>query len=952
MADNLVIVESPAKAKTIKKYLGKDFDVLASYGHVRDLKPKEGAVDPDHGFAMQYQVLEKNERHVDAIAKTLRKSKALYLATDPDREGEAIAWHLKEILEERGDLDGKDVHRVVFYEITKNAIRDAVAQPRGLSFELVNAQQARRALDYLVGFNLSPLLWKKVRQGLSAGRVQSPALRMICEREAEIAAFIAQEYWTIDGEGGHASPSFPLKLIEYRGQKVEQFSFVNEAQAREVEQTIEAAARSGAARDAAAPTPARDSSPSGAEVIGELLVAAIDRKQRRRNPAPPFTTSTLQQEAARKLGFNARRTMRLAQQLYEGLDIGEGSVGLITYMRTDSVSLAAEAISEIREVAAGLYGKDEVADEPRIYKTKSKNAQEAHEAIRPTSARITPAHVEGKVDGDLYRLYSLIWKRAVASQMSHAVFDTVAVDMLAGPDGPERHMLRANGSTLIKPGFISVYQEGTDDTKADDTDHILPPMKEGDIVSLLTLRAEQHFTEPPPRFSEASLVKALEEHGIGRPSTYATIISTLQDREYVEMDARRFIPTDIGKIVNRFLTDHFHQYVEYGFTAAMEDELDAVSRGEEEWTTPLEKFWKPFIDQVEKIEKNVTREQVAQARELGKDAATGKPVTVRMGRFGPFVQIGTKDDEEKPRFAGLRPGQKMDTLTLAAAMELFKLPRTLGVTADGETVITNVGRFGPYVKYGSKYVSLKEDDPYEVTLERALEVIRLKQEADANRTITDFGVDGIQVLNGRYGPYVTDGKKNAKIPKDRDPKTLTLEECRVLIEQAPARGGRFGRGKRGAPGGKAGAGKAAADNRAAAAAGNGKATDGDRTGATAGAQASKAKRPRPSTPASAGAKSAATASSKAAAATGSKSPSGAKSAAATVGAKLAATTAGSKSTAPPAREATQRAQAGGPKSAATGKAHAAAKAPATSGTGAPPTKASPKPPATRSRGEK
>src|SRR5882724_3923833 len=829
MADNLVIVESPAKAKTIKKYLGKDFDVLASYGHVRDLKPKEGAVDPEHGFSMHYQVLEKNERHVDAIAKTLRKSKALYLATDPDREGEAIAWHLKEILEERGELAGKDVHRVVCYEITKNAIREAVAQPRGLSYDLVNAQQARRALDYLVGFNLSPLLWKKVRQGLSAGRVQSPALRMICEREAEIAAFIAQEYWTIDGEGAHASPSFPLKLIEYRGQKVEQFSFVNETQAREVEQTIEAAARAAARRDA--------------EGLGELLVAAIDRKQRRRNPAPPFTTSTLQQEAARKLGFNARRTMRLAQQLYEGLDIGDGSVGLITYMRTDSVSLAAEAISEIREVAGNLYGKDEVAEEPRIYKTKSKNAQEAHEAIRPTSAAITPASVERKIDDDLYRLYSLIWKRAVASQMSHALFDTVAVDMLAGPDGPERHLLRATGSTLVKAGYMSVYEEGTDDAKAAETDHVLPPMQEGDPVTLLALRPEQHFTEPPPRYSEASLVKALEEHGIGRPSTYAAIISTLQDREYVEMDNRRFVPTDIGKIVNRFLTHHFHRYVEYGFTAAMEDELDAVSRGEEEWTTPLDKFWKPFIDQVDNIEKNVTREQVALARELGKDAATGKPVTVRMGRFGPFVQIGTKDEEEKPRFAGLRPGQKMDTINLSAAMELFKLPRKLGKTADGEDIITNVGRFGPYVKYGSKYVSLKEDDPYEVSLERALEVIRLKQEADANRTITDFGVEGIQVLNGRYGPYVTDGKKNAKIPKDRDPKTLTLEECRVLIEQAPARGaGRFGRGKRGAAGKQAAGGKAAADSRAAAAGGNGKA---GANGTDGGEKAVKGKRPRP-----------------------------------------------------------------------------------------------------------
>ncbi len=776
MAENLVIVESPAKARTIKKYLGKDFDVLASYGHVRDLVPKEGAVDPDRGFAMQYQVLEKNERHLEAISRALRKAKALYLATDPDREGEAIAWHLLEILRSRRELGSKQVHRVAFYEITRNAIREAVAQPRALSAELVNAQQARRALDYLVGFNLSPLLWKKVRRGLSAGRVQSPALRMICEREEEIAAFKAREYWTLEAEGEHSAQQFPLKLLEYRGTKVEQFSFVTESEARAVENAVRAAS-------------------GGNGSAGALKVFAIDRKQRRRNPAPPFTTSTLQQEAARKLGFNARRTMRLAQQLYEGVDVGDGNVGLITYMRTDSVSLAAEAIREIREVAARLYGAQEVAEEARIYKTKSKNAQEAHEAIRPTSAAITPGDIEGKLDSELFKLYALIWRRAVASQMSHAVFDTVAVDMLAGPDGPERHMLRANGSTLVKAGYIAVYQEGADDAKADDADHVLPPMSEGDAVKLLAIHAEQHFTEPPPRYSEASLVKALEEHGIGRPSTYATIISTLQDREYVEMDNRRFVPTDIGKIVNRFLTQHFHRYVEYGFTAAMEDELDAVSRGEEDWTIPLEKFWKPFIKQVRSTDKNVTREQVAQARELGKDPATGKPVTVRMGRYGPFVQIGSKDDPEKPRFAGLRPGQKMDAINLAEAFELFKLPRTLGATAEGEPIIANTGRFGPYVKYGAKYVSLKEDDPYTVTLERAVEVIRLKKEADANRIIADFG-DGLQVLNGRYGPYVTDGKKNAKIPKDRDPKSLTLAECRVMIEHAPERGARFGRGRR------------------------------------------------------------------------------------------------------------------------------------------------------------
>jgi DNA topoisomerase-1 len=774
MPDNLVIVESPAKGRTIKKYLGKDFEVLASYGHVRDLVPKEGAVDPDAGFAMRYQLIERNERHVEAIAKALRKAHALYLATDPDREGEAIAWHLFEILKERGALKGKDVHRVVFHEITRNAVREAVAAPRELSLDLVNAQQARRALDYLVGFNLSPLLWKKVRRGLSAGRVQSPALRMICEREQEIDAFMPQEYWSIDAQGEHSQQTFPLKLVEFRGRKVEQFSFTDAAAARDAEQALRSAV--------------------GAS--GALRVFAVDRKQRRRNPSPPFTTSTLQQEASRKLGFSASRTMRLAQQLYEGIDIGEGSVGLITYMRTDSVTLAAEAVTEIRAVIERVYGQDAVASEIRVYRTKSKNAQEAHEAIRPTSAAIIPADIERYLDPDQLKLYALIWKRALACQMAPAVFDTVAVDMLAGPDGAARHVLRANGSTLVKPGYMAVYQEGSDDAGDDDSDHVLPVIETGDAVSLREIVPQQHFTEPPPRFTEASLVKALEEHGIGRPSTYATIISTLRDRGYVDIESRRFTATDIGKIVNRFLTEHFHRYVEYGFTAAMEDELDAVARGEEPWITPLTKFWKPFIRQVEDIEQNVTREQVAQARDLGIDPVSGKPMSVRMGRFGPFVQIGTRDDADKPRFAGLRPGQKMDTITPAEALELFKLPRTLGSSAEGEPVVANIGRFGPYIKYGSKYVSLKDDDPYTVTLERALECIRAKQEADANRIIQDFGAQSIQVLNGRYGPYVSNGEKNARIPKDRDPKTLSLEECRALLEAAPNRPPR-GRGRAG-----------------------------------------------------------------------------------------------------------------------------------------------------------
>jgi len=792
LSSNLVIVESPAKAKTIKKYLGKDFEVLASYGHVRDLVPKEGAVDPAHHFAMKYQVVERNQKHVDAISRALKKAKSLFLATDPDREGEAISWHLYELLKAQGALEGKSVQRVVFYEITKNSVREAMATPRELSVDLVNAQQARRALDFLVGFNLSPLLWKKVRPGLSAGRVQSPALRMICEREDEIAAFVAREYWSIDAELEHSEQKFPGKLVEFRGAKVEQFSFTTESQAREVEQSLLSAA------------------------AGVLTVLTVDRKQRKRNPAPPFTTSTLQQEAARKLGFSAQKTMRVAQQLYEGVDIGEGQVGLITYMRTDSLNLAQEAVGQIREVIVQLYGEAGLSEEPRVFRTKSKNAQEAHEAIRPTAANILPADIESKLEADQFRLYSLIWKRTVACQMAPAIFDTVAVDMLAGAaaaqsaGGDGRTVLRANGSTLVKPGYISVYQEGMDDVVQDDSDHVLPPMQPGDRVKLAAVTPSQHFTEPPPRFSEASLVKALEEYGIGRPSTYASIISTLRDRQYVEIESRRFTATDIGKIVSRFLTQYFTTYVDYDFTAKMEDSLDGVANGEQEWVPLLEKFWKPFIDLVNHTETSVSREEVAQARDLGVDPVSGKPMSVRMGRFGPFVQIGTKDDADKPRFAGLRPGQKMDAVTHTQALELFKLPRKLGTTAAGDEITTNVGRFGPYVKYGSKYVSLKVDDPYEITPERALEVIREKEIADANRLILDFPDANIQVLNGRYGPYITDKARNAKIPKDKDPKSLTLEECQTLLAAAPAR--TFGKwGRKNAKSKTAGADKAAAN---------------------------------------------------------------------------------------------------------------------------------------------
>jgi DNA topoisomerase-1 len=768
MTKNLVIVESPAKAKTISKYLGQDFDVLASYGHVRDLVPKGGAVDPDNRFAMKYQVIERNEKHVNAIIRALKKADALYLATDPDREGEAISWHLVELLKEKNVLDDKHIHRVIFHEITRAAVKEAIEHPRAISSDLVGAQQARRALDYLVGFNLSPLLWKKVQRGLSAGRVQSPALRMIVEREQEIEAFKAREYWTIEADVSKDEQPFASRLVRYGGAKVEQFSFENEAAARDVEKAL---------LDAAG---------------GKLTTVSVDKRQRRRNPAAPFTTSTLQQEASRKLGFNTQWTMRVAQKLYEGIELpDEGNVGLISYMRTDSVTLAALAVEEIRSVIAERYGSENVPESAREFKNKSKNAQEAHEAIRPTSVARTPESLKSALDEDQFRLYSLIWKRTMACQMVPAVFDTVAIDFAAGSE-EAGHRFRSNGSILVEPGFMAVYKEGLDDTAKDvDSDRLLPAIAEGDVINLDVLRPEQHFTEPPPRFTEASLVKTLEEYGIGRPSTYASIIATLKNREYVDMDAKRFMPTDIGRIVNGFLTDHFTQYVDYDFTAKLEDALDAVSLGEKEWVPLLDNFWGPFKSLCDDKEESVTREQVAQARELGLDPKSGKPVTVRMGRYGPFVQIGTKDDEEKPKFAGLRPGQKMNDITLDQAMELFKLPRKLGETPDGLAVSASVGRFGPYVRYGDKYVSIRgEDDPYTIELTRALELIEEKKIADANRIIQDFQAEGIQVLNGRYGPYITDKKKNARVPKDRDPKSLTLKECQELLAAAPDRGRR------------------------------------------------------------------------------------------------------------------------------------------------------------------
>ncbi|HDZ15750.1 MAG TPA: type I DNA topoisomerase, partial [Methylophaga aminisulfidivorans] len=610
MGKKLVIVESPAKAKTIKKYLGKDVEVLASYGHVRDLLPKEGAVDTAKDFAMKYQVIDRNSKHVDAIVKAMKKADSLYLATDPDREGEAISWHLFELLKKRGALKDKDTHRVVFHEITKQAVNDAVANPRELSMDLVNAQQARRALDYLVGFTLSPLLWKKVRRGLSAGRVQSPALRMIVERELEIEAFEAKEYWSIEADAAIEDKAFQAKLTHYEGNKLSQFTVTNAEQSADVVATLNIAAD------------------------GKLLVTNVEKKQRKRNPAAPFTTSTLQQEASRKIGFGAQRTMSVAQQLYEGVDTGEGAVGLITYMRTDSVSLANEAVEEIRGYIAEKYGQKMVPSKPQEYKTKSKNAQEAHEAIRPTSVLRTPEEMKSYLSVDQLKLYTLIWQRTMASQMVHASLNTVAVDLGCG----KGNTFRANGSTVVNPGFMSVYLEGKDDSaKTDKDENLLPAMEVGEIVDLKAIRPEQHFTEPPPRFSEASLVRSLEEHDIGRPSTYASIISTLIQREYVELVTKRFHPTDVGRVVGKFLVQHFTKYVDYNFTAELEDELDAVARGEEEWVPLLRKFWGPFKEQVETKDKEVQRSDVTQEL-LDEDCPKcGKKLSSRLGRSGRFI---------------------------------------------------------------------------------------------------------------------------------------------------------------------------------------------------------------------------------------------------------------------------------------------------------------------------
>lgn len=822
---NLLIVESPSKAKTLKKYLGKDFEVLASYGHVRDLIPKNGAVDPANHFAMKYEVIDRNAKHVDAIAKAVKTCDAIYLATDPDREGEAISWHIAEILKGKKLLKDKVLKRVEFNEITQNAVKHAIEHPRDISMDLVNAQQARRALDYLVGFNLSPLLWKKIRRGLSAGRVQSPALRLIVERELEIEAFRSQEYWTIHMNALKQQHGFDAKLIQLDGKKIEQFSVTNHDQQ--------------------------------AEIVGKLLVASagkttvtrVEKKQRSRSPAAPFTTSTLQQEAVRKLGFTTSRAMRIAQQLYEGIDVGGGTVGLITYMRTDSFSLAAEAVMQIREYVKKNFEAEYLPKSPIMYKTKAKNAQEAHEAIRPTDIFRTPANVRAHLTDEQFKLYEMIWKRSLACQMAQAKFDAVSVDLSIGS---EANLFRASGQTMIFPGFIAVYMEGLDDEE-EEGESKLPYLETGEVLNVDKIFGEQHFTEPPPRYSEASLVKALEEYGIGRPSTYASIISTLQDREYASLDKKRFVPTDVGRVVNKFLTEHFTRYVDYDFTANLENALDSVAEGERDWVPLMDEFWQDFNQTIQAkanvdrpgneildeacpkcgrpLQKQLSRygsfigctgynatpkcdytrrianEDTPANNEpvfIGKDPETGKDISLLNGPYGPYLQLGEAEagSKKKPKRASIPKEISIASVNLEIALRLLSLPRDLGMHPDtGKKIVANIGRFGPYVNHDGKFKSIpKTHSVFDITPDEAVALIA---QANSGPTpLADLGShpsdDGrVEVFSGRYGSYVQHGGVRATLPKSVTPESLTLEEAlNLLAEKAAKESPAKGRSKR------------------------------------------------------------------------------------------------------------------------------------------------------------
>ena len=772
MSSNIVIVESPAKAKTIEKYLGKDFKVISTVGHLRNLPSKNG-VDVSNNYQMKYEYIERDHNKpkqiVREIKKNLKGAKRLYLATDQDREGEVIAWHLTDILEEEKALDGIEILRIVFSEITKKAILDSIDKPRKLSLDLIHAQFARRSIDYLFGMNISPLLWGiGIRKG-SAGRVQSPALKMIVEREEEIRKFIPIEYWSIQAQLLKDKQGFISSLVNIKNEKLDKFFIKNKEQAEDIKNNIIDLANK------------------------ELVVSKITKKQKKRQPAKPFTTSTLQQEASRKLRFGPKRTMGIAQELYTGVDLGDGPIGLITYMRTDSVNISGEAIQEMREIIPVSYGSEYLPEEPREYINKSKNAQEAHEAIRPTSLDRKPDDLKNTLSTDQFNLYSLIWKRTIASQMNDAIMNTVSVEMIASD-----FTFRSSGQSIDFPGFMSVYLEDSDEKNEDENEKILPDLKEGDKVQIKEIIANEHHTQPPGRYTEASLIKSLEKEGIGRPSTYAVIIETLKNKEYVEIENRVLMPTGKGMSACSFLSKNFEDFVKYSYTAELEETLDKIARGENEWVPVTDNFFKHMNIMVKKADE-MSPEEKKQERILGTDPKSGRTVSVRHGPYGPHAMIGTKDDPKeagKPKSASLRPGQDIQTVTLNEVLELFILPRELGSTPDGEIVTACLGRFGPYLNYGEKKnLSLRgaeEEgqepyDPYTITLEEALPLISKKKELDANKIIKDFGEKNIQVLNGRYGPYITDGKKNVKVPKDSEPSELTFEECEELIIKAPVR---------------------------------------------------------------------------------------------------------------------------------------------------------------------
>ena len=747
---NLVIVESPAKAKTISKFLGSDFTVMASMGHVRDLPKSSLGFDPEDNFKPKYMVTADKKKVISDLKKQISKDTTIYLAADEDREGEAIAWHLIPALK----IEKNPIKRIVFHEITKDAILKALENPRDVDQNLVDAQQARRILDRAVGYELSPLLWKKVRYGLSAGRVQSVAVRIIVDRENEIRAFIPEEYWKIKAD--FINPELKSELAKINGKTVK---IENEEQALKIEASLKQ---------------------------GAYKLVDIEEKESTRNPAAPFTTSTLQQEASRKLGLSVKQTMVIAQQLYEGNvgNIPNHTGGLITYMRTDSLNLSTVATTAAKAVIEEEYGKEYSLSKPRVYTSKAKGAQEAHEAIRPVNLALKPSEIKPYVDSMQYKLYSLIWKRTLATQMAVAKIANTTYKIEAGRD--KECEFQVKGQRIIFAGFMKAYTEGSDNPEAalDSTEKILPNIEIGKVLELEKLESEQKFTQPPARYTEASLVKKLESEGIGRPSTYAPTISTIQAREYVtKTEDKKLIPTPTGEVVNSFLVDHFSGIVDLGFTAKIEEEFDEIAMGRIAWEQVMKDFYGNFKKTIDEKESSISKEDYLQVREVGIDPKSGKPVSARVGRFGPFVQIGTKDDEEKPKFVAIPEHLNMDTITLDEALFLFTLPRTVGKTENGEEIKANIGRFGPYLQVKTKFYSLKTDDPYTVDLNRALEIIKETDEAKEKSTIKTFEKEKIQILVGQYGPYIKQGRKNFKIPKNAEAENLTLKDCLEIIEK-------------------------------------------------------------------------------------------------------------------------------------------------------------------------